>query len=243
MEFTEIQYLYIGLAALLVGFTKTSVGGVGILAVLLMALAVPGKGSPGVLLPMLVVADIFAVIFYRRECQWGILVKLIPLTLIGIVIGYFLLDIIPTQVFERVIGVIILIMLVLEFIVSMTGKKKFDGWLVTAVVGIFAGIATMIANAAGPIFGIFLLQMGLAKKEFVGTRSWFFLLLNIFKLPFSANLGLITVETLKLDLMFLPAIVIGAIIGYWVLGLINVSMFKWLIRAASLIACIRLILF
>ncbi|MCF6321515.1 MAG: sulfite exporter TauE/SafE family protein [Rhizobiaceae bacterium] len=242
-ELSEIQYLYIGLAALLVGFTKTSVGGVGILAVLLMALAIPGKGSPGVLLPMLVVADIFAVVFYRRECQWGVLVKLVPLTLVGIIIGYFLLDIIPAQVFERIIGVIILIMLVLEFIVSKTGKKKFDGWPITVLVGIFAGIATMIANAAGPIFGIYLLQMGLAKKEFVGTRSWFFLLLNVFKLPFSANLGLITVETLKLDLMFLPAIVIGAIIGYWVLGLINVSMFKWLIRAASLVACIRLILF
>jgi len=243
LEFTEIQYLYIGLAALLVGFTKTSVGGVGILAVLLMALAVPGKGSPGVLLPMLVVADIFAVIFYRRQCQWGILFKLVPLTVIGVIIGYFLLDIIPTRVFERIIGVIILVMLMLEFIVSKTGKTKFDGWLITVIVGIFAGVATMIANAAGPIFGIYLLQMGLAKKEFVGTRSWFFLMLNIFKLPFSANLGLITEETLRLDLMFVPAIVIGAIIGYWVLGLINVTIFKWLIRTASLVACIRLILF
>jgi uncharacterized membrane protein YfcA len=71
------------MAALLVGFTKTSVGGVGILAVLLMALAIPGKASPGVLLPMLIVADIFAVIYYRRHCNWGILLKLFPMTAVG----------------------------------------------------------------------------------------------------------------------------------------------------------------
>lgn len=243
MDLSLIQYIYIGIAALIVGFTKTSVGGVGILAILLMAMAIPGKASPGILLPMLLLGDIFAVIYYHRECQWKILLKIFPLTAVGVVIGYFTVDIIPAEVFEKVLGIIILIMLSLEIILARR-KQAFQGnWFTTSIIGIMAGIATMIANAAGPIFGIYLLQMGLTKSEFVGTRSWFFLILNIFKLPFSAGLGLITVDTLTLNLMFVPIILLGAFIGFKVLKLINIKIFKGFIRVAVLIAAIRLIFF
>ena len=243
MDFTLIQYLTIGLAALIVGFTKTSVGGVGILAILLMAIAIPGKGSPGILLPMLLLGDIFAVIYYHRECKWKILFKIFPLTAVGIVIGFLSVNAIPSDIFERVLGIIILTMLFLEIGMSYRGKKIEGGFFVTSVIGIMAGIATMIANAAGPIFGIYLLQMGLTKEEFVGTRSWFFLIINLFKLPFSAGLGLITVDTLKLDLMFVPVILLGAYIGFRVLKIINIKLFKRFIRAAVMIAAVRLIFF
>jgi len=228
------------MAAFLVGFTRTSVGGVGILAVLLMALAIPGKGSPGVLLPMLIVADVFAVIYFRRHCNWGILLRLFPSAAAGVVIGYFAVDIIPVSVFEKVIGATILFMLGFELLVP---AKRNAPAILTVFVGIFAGFATMVANAAGPIFGVYLLQMGLPKNEFVGTRSWYFLILNVFKIPFSANLGLITFETLKLDLMFVPVIFVGAYLGYKFLGMINMLTFKWLIRAAVLISATKLLLF
>ncbi len=241
---------YFFLAALIVGFTKTSVGGMGILAVLLMALAFPGKASPGILLPMLVVADIFAVIYYRRSCQWHVLVKIFPLTAIGIVIGYFIVDLIPFHIFQIVLGIIILAMLGMEVTLSWAGSKatapvKADmsnHSLITYITGLIAGIATMIANAAGPIFGIYMLRMGLKKAEFVGTRSWFFLIINLFKLPFSANLGLITTQSLTLNLLAVPVILLGAWAGYLFLKLIDLTMFKWLIRAAVLFAAIRLIL-
>ncbi|OUS07253.1 hypothetical protein A9Q96_08130 [Rhodobacterales bacterium 52_120_T64] len=228
------------MAALLVGFTKTSVGGVGILAVLLMALAIPGKASPGVLLPMLIVADVFAVIYYRRHCNWSILLKLFPMTAVGVVVGYFAVDLVPVEVFENVIGATILFMLGIELLVP---KRRDAPAALTAFVGIFAGISTMVANAAGPIFGIYLLQKGLPKNEFVGTRSWFFLLVNVFKIPFSANLGLVTVETLKLDLMFVPVLFVGAYLGYKVLGMLNMTAFKWLIRAAVLLSATKLLVF
>ena len=245
LDLSQVQYIYIGLAALIVGFTKTSVGGVGILAILLMALTFPGKASPGIILPMLLFADILAVIYYHRECQWGILLKIFPLTALGVVIGFFTVDHIPAGIFEKVLGVIILTMLVLELYISKQNKPrpKESSWFTISLIGIMAGIATMIANAAGPIFGIYLLQMGLTKKEFVGTRSWFFLILNIFKIPFSAGLGLITVETLKLDLLFVPIILFGAYLGYKVLNLINLKLFKGFIRVAVLVATIKLILF
>lgn len=240
MDISTLSYIYIFMAALLVGFTKTSVGGVGILAVLLMALAIPGKGSPGVMLPMLIIADIFAVIYYRRHCNWGILLKLFPMTAVGVIIGYFAVDMISAEIFEKVIGATILFMLVFEILVP---ARRDAPPALTAFVGNFAGFSTMVANAAGPIFGVYLLQMGLPKNEFVGTRSWFFLLVNIFKIPFSANLGLVTVETLKLDLMFVPVIFVGAYLGYKFLGMLNMAAFKWLIRAAVLVTSAQLLLF
>ncbi len=241
-DFTSLDFGYIFLAALLVGFTKTSVGGVGILAVLLMALAIPGKASPGVLLPMLIVADIFAVIYYRRNCQWSILLKILPMTAVGIFIGYLIVDVIPQDVFEKVIGGIILAMLLMGLILERYKQGFAKSGLWTYIVGAIAGVVTMIANAAGPVFGIFLLQMGLNKADFVGTRSWYFLLLNIFKIPFSANLGLITAESLKLNLLFVPVIFLGAWVGFRVLKLINLVAFKWLIRVAALVAAFRLIM-
>jgi len=100
----------------------------------------------------------------------------------------------------------------------------------------------MVANAAGPIFSIFMLQLGLKKTEFVGTRSMFFLLMNMIKIPFSASLGLITPATLTLNAAFLPVILIGAFVGYKVLKYINIRLFGLLIRIAVLAAAARLIL-
>ena len=213
MELTSLHLVYVAAAAMLVGFTKTSVGGVGILAVLLMALAIPGKASPGVLLPMLIVADIFAVLYYRRHCDWKILLRLFPATAFGILIGFFVVDAIPVAIFQKAIGVIILAMVGMNLAIEKF-KPTFSAspaW--TWTVGLAAGVTTMVANAAGPIFGVYLLQMGLSKQEFVGTRSWYFLLVNIFKIPFSANLGLITAESLKFNLMLVPLIFLGAWFG------------------------------
>ena len=242
----DLSFFAIGcvtLSALLAGFSKTSVGGVGILMVLLMAMAFPGKASPGVLLPMLIVADIFAVIYYRRDCNWSILIRILPMTAVGIFIGYLIVDLIPFEVFEKVIGFIILAMVVMGLMLERSKQSFTESGLWTYLVGVVAGIVTMIANAAGPVFGVFLLQMGLTKTSFVGTRSWYFLLLNIFKVPFSANLGLITADSLKLNLMFIPVIFVGAFLGVKFLKMINLTAFTWLIRITALIAALRLIVF
>lgn len=241
MDLIALQYFYIGMAAFLVGFTKTSVGGVGILAVLLMALAIPGKASPGVLLPMLIAADIMAVLYYRRECQWSILLKLLPLTLVGLMVGYAFLWVAPDVNFEKIIGWIILIMLGLDFFLTSDIKTRLQGRVLTGTVGVFAGASSMIANAAGPVFGIYLLQMGLKKSEFVGTRSWFFLTINILKIPLAVSLGLVTTETLTLNVMYLPVILIGAVLGYKFLAYINIRVFGILIRIAVLATAMRLI--
>lgn len=242
MDLTISQLLCIGAAALMVGFTKTSVGGVGILAVLLVALAIPGKASPGILFPMMFAADIMAVIYYRRSCQWSILLSLLPLTFVGVIVGFGLLWVLPDYRFENIIGWLVLTMFGLDLILTETVKQHLRGTAQTAITGVLVGSTSMIANAAGPVFGIYLLQMGLKKHEFVGTRSWFFLMMNLSKFPFAIGLGLVTPDTLTLNAMYLPVILVGAVFGYIFLKFINVEVFKLLVRAAILVAAIRLIL-
>lgn len=243
MDLDLLAWMYFIVSALIVGFSKTSVGGMGIIVVLLMALAFPAKESVGVLLPMLIVGDIIAVIFYKRDCNWKIIARIFPLTAVGVLFGYFIVDIIEKDVFNVVLGLVILLMLILGIMIEKRNLSFSNSKIFIVIVGILAGIATMVANAAGPLMAIYFLQLGLSKKDFVGTRSWYFLLLNIFKLPFSASLGLITFNTLTLNMLSIPLIVFGAFIGVKFLQKINMDIFKWLIRVSAAIVALNLLFF
>lgn len=235
--------LLIGISAFLIGFSKTSVGGLVIVVVPLAAIAVPGPASTGLILPMMIVADCIAVLSYHRTCDWRIILRIFPITAIGVVIGYQIMDLIPKELFGHILGLIILTMMTIGFIVEKKPISSLGSKVITWLTGIFAGISTMVANAAGPLMGIYLLQQGLAKSNFVGTRSMFFLLLNMYKLPFSSNLGLVTVSSLKVNLISLPVILAGALVGVKVLQYINISLFKKIVRLAAFVSAVKLIFF
>ena len=86
-----------------------------------------------------------------------------------------------------------------------------------ALAGTATGFSTMVANSAGPVASLYLLMMRTSKLAFVGTAAWLFFLLNLAKLPFSAGLGLITAESLRLDVVLLPTVLAGALVGVRVL--------------------------
>jgi len=72
-----------------------------------------------------------------------------------------------------------------------------------AMIGMTAGVTTMLANAAGPVMTAYLLAMRLPKHEFIGTGAWYFLMINCLKVPFSMNLGFINPMSLKINLAML----------------------------------------
>ena len=115
-------------------------------------------------------------------------------------------------------------------------------WGVAAGVGILAGFTTLVANAAGPLMSIYLIAMRLPKMEYVGTAAVFFMLLNLFKVPFMADLGLITFASFTFNLYLLPAVLAGALIGRWLLRRIDQGLFENLVLALSAIAGILLLL-
>ena len=217
-DFTVLQWLLLAFCAMLVGMSKVGVPGVSMFVVPTLAIIFGGKASTGILLPMLMMADLFGVGYYHRHAQWKYLVKLLPWAFIGIGIALWVGEVVNDEWFKNIIAILVFICIGLMI---WEDRKKGgtlfpDTWWFAASMGILGGFATMIGNVAGPIFAIYLLAMHLPKNRFIGTTAWFFLIVNFTKFPLHILVWeTIDWNTLKLDIMMLPAIALGAILGIW----------------------------
>ena len=238
------QWLYAALAATCVGISKSGFGAMAIPGILLMTQVMPARESTGVILPMLILADLFAVYAFRKFTVWRLLVKILPAAVLGVVLGWWLMPLIPAGLFTPVIGWIILALLLLTILQKCSSQLQevaADHPAVSWPLGLLAGVSTMLANAAGPAMTVYLLASRLPKYEFVGTAAWFFFFINIIKVPFSASLGLITPQTLLFNLILAPAVLIGLFCGKLLLGKITQKAFEWLLIGLSLLGALRLI--
>lgn len=244
MDLDLLGWIVIALCAVMVGISKTGIPGVGILIVPLMALVLPARKSTGILLGILILADLFAIVYHRRNAKWGHVLRLLPAAFTGIVAGYFGLRVVDDQQLKPIIGGIVLVMLGISY--WRTRAKGENApiptqWWFAIALGFMAGVTTMMANAAGPVMIIYLLAMRLPKIEFVGTSAWFFFVVNWLKVPFSANLNLMTVDSVKLDLMMLPCILIGAVVGIFFLKRIPQKVFNAVVQVLAVAAAIKLL--
>ena len=244
-DLTPVDWILSALAAICIGMAKAGFGGLGMLAILVMARVLPPRESTGAILPMLVLADVFAVRIYRQHAKGRLVLRMIPPALAGIVSGWLLMPYIPVQKFGLLIGWLTIVLIALVLV------QKFAPRLMALAVehpgiawpfGWLAGSTTMIANAAGPVMTIYLLACRLPKLQFVGTAAWFFFAINLLKVPFSASLGLINGASLKLNLLLAPGVIAGIFAGRWLLGKINQAVFEWLMIVFSLLGAFRLIL-
>jgi uncharacterized protein len=251
MNLDAWQWAFAVVGALLVGFSKTGIAGLGMLSVLLFAYVIPStKQSTGIVLPLLIFGDLVAVLSYRRHMLWKHIVRLFPWTAAGVLVGWLTLGRIDDVQCRRLIGLIVLAMVALHVFRRWRTKRAAAGgepelpehglWF-AALIGILAGFTTMVANAAGPLMAIYLLAMRLPKMEYVGTGAVFFMLINWFKVPFMVGLEMITWESLKFNLYLFPAVLAGALAGRWVLGKINQKMFESLALVLSAAAGLKLL--
>ena len=232
--------------ALFVGMSKTGFGGLGIFSVVLFASILPAKESTGALLPLMIAADFVGVYFYRRHANWPDLWKLFPATFAGILCGWWLMPRISNQTFTTVLGWMVLGLLSLNI-----AQRRFPQLLLTAahhpLLGLAAGwatgVATMMANAAGAITAFYFLARRMEKMTLVGTAAWFFLIVNLSKVPFSWQLGLMNPKSLVFDLMLLPIVWAGAFLGRFLLQRISQQMFEWITIGLAMLAAARLIIF
>ncbi len=232
------------LAAFLLGVGKAGVKGLGVLIVLLMAFVFGGKPSTGVLIPLMVVADIFAVIYYHRHTQWQYLKKLLPTMFIGVLIGVWIGNDISEVVFKQVMAVFILV--TVAVMIWTENKKKKDipnHWTFSSGMGLLSGITSMIGNLAGSFADIYFLAMRLPKNEFIGTAAWLFFIINVYKLPFHIFVWkTVNLETLGLNLLMIPGIIVGFYAGVTVLKRINNQLYRKLIFVATAIGAILILI-
>lgn len=211
------QWALGGLCALLVGISKTGLPGMGILVVPLMVPVAqgwaPGAGQ-GLLLPLLCTADLFAVWWYRRHRAVGRLWGLLPWVAVGLAGGWAALRWMPEPWMKPLVGTIVLAMVGLHLLRRRLKEDQVGhGLLAHAGFGAMAGFATTVANAAGPVMGLYLLSQRLPKEEFIATGAWFFFAVNLAKLPVYAQRGLISRETLLVDALLVVAVLAGALVG------------------------------
>ena len=243
MHFEPWQWILAVAAALLVGVSKTGIGGLGMLSVVIFAQIMPAKQATGIVLPLLIFGDITAVASYRSHTQWRFLWKLFPWTAAGVVIGFFALGRIDDAQAKVLIGLIVLCLLGVH-VLRRRGAVKGEGdhgWWFAPMIGVLAGFTTLVANAAGPLMAIYLLAMRLPKMEFVGTGAVFFMLLNLFKVPFMMNLGLINAHSFALNMWLAPVVFVGALAGRKILVKIDQSLFENLALGLSALAGLKLL--
>jgi uncharacterized membrane protein YfcA len=245
MDLSFSMWVLAILCAVMIGMAKTGVHALGTLVVPLMAFLFGGMPSSGLVLPMLVMADIFGVVYYHRSAHWKTLLKVLPWAFIGIFAGLLTGRSISAVQFKQMIGILVIISLLV--MIWMEIKKTGKGVPVPHKVwfaipfGIMGGFSTMIGNAAGPIMSVYLLSMNFYKNTYIGTTAWFFFIVNVSKMPLQIwGWHNITFQTLAFNIMLLPAIALGAFAGIRIVRLIPESAYRWFIVAATFISAIAL---
>jgi uncharacterized membrane protein YfcA len=234
--------------ALCIGLSKSGLAGTATLNVVIMARIFEGNTSVGIVLPMLIVADFMGFLINRKGGSWRQILPMVPAAVIGVLIGWvagkFFLDPDDKQTPRIVIGVLILALLAFnvllhhrrEQLMALTRHRTF-----TWGMGFISGVTTMLANAAGPVMTVYLLAQRLEKKEHLGVFCRFFLFINLFKLPFSGNLGLVTGPSLMTNLVLLPGVVAGIVLGWQILKRIKQDAFESVLAWLTAFAAVWLI--
>jgi uncharacterized protein len=210
------QWVLAVVSGMVIGMSKTGLNGLSLMFIPLMAISFGGKASTGILLPMLCVGDVLAVAWYRRHAEWQYLLKLLPSAFVGIGAGVVVGGGLSDDSFRLLLGGVI--MALLGLMVWQDAYKKEvhypQAWWFAVVAGLAAGFTTMVGNAAGAITSIYLLSMRLPKNSFIGTAAWFFLVVNLVKVPLQVLFWKnISAGSLTFDAIMVPAIAAGAAIG------------------------------
>lgn len=250
-DLSVLAWVALAIGAITVGISKTAIPGANI-AVALFAMVLPAKPSTAALLVLLIVADIFAVVFYRRHADWLILRRLVPPVVVGLILGAVFLANATDALVGRVIAVILIGVITLGLVQRQRAARREahdsaaqvqagGSALQSAVYGGLGGFTTMVANAAGPVMSMYFLAVRLPVTAFLGTSAWFYFVVNLSKVPFSIGLGLFSRELLLLDLVLVPFVVVGAIAGRLIVDRISRRVFEWSVVVLSILGAVYLL--
>jgi len=231
-------------AAVVIGLSKAGIKGIAIVNVTLMALAFDAKASTGIVVPLLVVGDIFAVIYYNRHANWWYIVRFLPWILVGIIIGAFIGNDLNETLFKIAMAIIILVSVVMMYWWDRRKSKRVPThWAFAGFVGTVAGITTMIGNLGGAFSNIYFLAMRVHKNEFIGTAAWLFLIINVLKLPLHIFVWeTVTLDTLLFDLKLVPGIFIGVFLGVRLVKMIKEDFYRKMILVLTALGALMILI-
>jgi uncharacterized protein len=232
------------LVAVFTGMSKTGVHGAGMLAVPLLANVFGGQSSSGVLLPMLVMADVLGVWYYHRHASWSHLKILFPWAALGVILGTIVGKYIDDKIFKIIMATIILVSVVVMLWLERGHKEDVPHQKSFAVTtGVLGGFTSMVGNLAGTVMAVYLLSIRLPKNVFIGTTAWFFMATNWFKVPFHVFVwNTINLNTFLFDLLALPLIILGAYLGIIIVKQLSEKTYRWFIIIMTIVAAIFMLI-
>lgn len=233
-------------SALLVGLGKTALPAIVTIPVAVLASVLPARQSTAVMLLLLLLGDCIATAMYRRQADWRMLRALLPSVGLGVLLGAAFLYVADDAMMRRTIGIVLIALTLLTVLMMRVVSPerlaaRFKSRFVRSSYGCLGGATTMAANAGGPVMHLYLLSSGLDKATFLGTQAWFFFIVNIIKLPFSAGIGLFAGDTLTIALACAPGVIVGALAGVILARCIKQEHFTMVIIVFTLVSSAFLI--
>ncbi|MAJ50382.1 MAG: hypothetical protein CMB82_02055 [Flammeovirgaceae bacterium] len=237
---TYQEMFILAVVGLLVGMAKTGIHGTGMIAVPLLAIVFGGRASSGIMLPILILGDLMAVYHYNTYTQWEHLKRVLPFAFVGVLLGTYIGIFIDDLVFRQVMaGIIFFSVGIMFWNDKQQSYMTSQNFLFKAGLGMAAGFTTMVGNLAGSVMAVYLLSLNLLKNQFIGTAAWFFLIINLVKVPFHVySWETITWDSLFLDLLVLPFIALGSFLGIQLVKSVPEQIYRRFIIAMTIIAAL-----
>ena len=219
VSITSLSWSLAGLGAFLLGVGKSGIKGIAVFIVVLFVYAFGARKSTGILMPLLIVGDIFAIVYYNKHANWGYVFRIIPWMLAGVLVATYGGTFFNEEAFTLSMALLILITTALMGYWEIRPLTKVPShWTFAGSFGVLAGFTTMIGNLAGAVINIYFLALRLPKNIFIGTTAYVFFLINVFKVPFHVWVWeTIQWESIKISLHLIPIELIGLFFGVrWV---------------------------
>jgi uncharacterized protein len=236
--------LIISLASLLIGLSKGGMGAMlAILVTPMLSQVMPVSQAISITLPLLIIADVFALWVYWKMWDMHHIKLLLPTAIVGIIIGTALLASLPDLTLRRILGGFALFFVVYKLVDNRLRTityqpRNWHGYLA----GVVSGVGSAMANTGGPPFTAYMLLQDVSPQVFVGTTTLFFAIVNLLKLPPFVAAHLLDLRDLVSILWALPLIPLGVWVGRWLVNRINRVTFERFMLLVLVIVGLALII-
>jgi uncharacterized membrane protein YfcA len=236
--------LVAGLVAYSIGLSKGGLGGtLGALATPVMALVLPPEQVVGMLLPVLMFADVFAVSWHWKRWDRKQIILLLPGAVAGITIGTFFITNAPAGSLRLTLGIIVILFVIYRLVENRLKQRLYKprSWHGRCA-GTVAGFSSALAHTGGPPVSMYLLMQDLPPKTFVATSALFFAIVNWIKVPYYFYAGLFDWSRLLTILWMLPLVPLGVWHGRKLSERVDKRTFEHIVTALLVAAAVLLII-
>ncbi len=233
-----------GIAAFFLGLSKGGLSVTTMLAVPILSLYMDPVAAAGLLLPLYLIADGYAVYIFRKAFSVENLRILLPGAVVGVFVGYFAVTAVSTDVIKILLAGIGFAYLgttlwrrVRKTEVPARPAEPVRG----TILGALTGLTSYIAHSGGPPYQAFVLPQKLDKMVYLGTTTIFFAIVNLMKLGPFILAGQITWDSLTSAIWLAPVALAGAFTGALISKKLPERVFYILVEIALAIVSVKLL--